>query len=250
MSQPEQIRQSRLRFDWNVCQRMFNQPPAEDLARIIVAAYRTTSDLQQQINPITSADEAHLATRYRALYHVPTLLGPGNFTPVTEIGFDLATGNYPFSEPATWIISSHVPYSPHFRQHAPVCLGELWPEAKGRMLLGQLIVHVARLLNWDEVARGGGYRGWNGQAIDYVARQHKGGPLNRRLRYPVLPVDFTHGVGAGPTTLSAVDQGPRRLTDLFAVTGGGPVMPSGLFTPNGPAGDPSGLVDAGAAGGS
>jgi hypothetical protein len=159
---------------------------------IAVAAFESSRDLQHGRSPIVSSDRAHLARRYRIDYHVPTLIGPGRWQSTTSIGFDLSVDNYPFHEPANWVISRHVPFSPHFREGAPVCTGELWEQGRGHLLLAHLVLHVARLLNWDEVARGGGYRGWNGEAIRYH-REHFGTrPLNPDLRLPTPPPHLTH----------------------------------------------------------
>lgn len=175
----------RLELDFIVVERMNG-----DLLR--AEAYRTHDDLAQRRNRIVAAVDGHEATRYRVAFAIPTLVGPGTFASSTEIGFDLGVPSYPHAEPATWIISPHVPYSPHFRRGFPVCIGEIWQLAQGRMLLGSLLVHVARLLNWDEVARGGGYVGWNAEAIAYHQRHYQGRPLNADLRYPTLPAEITH----------------------------------------------------------
>lgn len=183
---PEQ-RESRLRFDFEVCSRIWGDV-------ISGAAHRTSADLERHANPITSINDGHLATKYLVAFKVPTLVGPDRFQDVTTIGFDLSTGNYPFTEPATWIVGPEVPWSPHFRRGSPVCIGEMWRESGGKMLLAQLIVHVAKLLNWDEVARGGGYVGWNGQAVDYHRKKYGGKPLNQDIKYPALPTELTHGL--------------------------------------------------------
>lgn len=159
-------------------------------------AFESADDLAGRRRPITSAAGGSQAKWYQVRFDVPTLVGRGKLEPATEIGFGLTSGNYPYSEPITWIISKNVPYSPHFKAGSPVCLGEIWSEARGRMLLGQLFNHVARMLNWDERMRGGGYRGWNGAAIDHHQQAYHGRPITPNLRYPVLPVDITHGLGA------------------------------------------------------
>jgi hypothetical protein len=182
----EQLR-SRLRFDWRVLTAMWGP---------VIAgwAYASTCHLERRWAPIGSLAQAHRATKYRVDYHVPTLVGRGRFAPVTTIGFDLSVGDYPYQPPATWVVSEHVPYSPHFRRGAPVCIGDFWggPEP---LLLAHLVVHVARLLNWDEVPRGGGYAGWNRDATDYWRQTYRR-PLNPGLRLPSLPGHLTHGTRA------------------------------------------------------
>jgi hypothetical protein len=196
-------RRSRLAFDWEVSQAMNGEV-------IHAVAYRTTADLEAQRNPITSLADAGDATKYRVDFHVPTLVAAGRFVPVTTIGFDLDTGDYPISEPATWIVSDHTPWSPHFRRGSPVCLGELWTEAKGNMLLGQLFVHIAKLLNFDERRRPG-YAGWNGEAIAWHKQHYGDSPLTPHLRYPALPVHLTHGVAPSAGLFEPVSGGAAAL---------------------------------------
>jgi hypothetical protein len=70
------------------------------------------------------------------------------------------------------------------------------------MLLGELIVHIAKLLNFDEVARGGGYVGYNGEAIEYWKTDLEYLPITPNLPYPELPHDmlFTLPAAPEPTT--------------------------------------------------
>lgn len=186
MLTPSQLR-TRLAFDYQVANRMAG-------TIFEVQAFASTADLVARRDLIDDEAEAHRATKYRVTFSVPTLIGPGQFAPETEIGLDLSVRGYPASEPLTWVQSSHVPFSPHFKKGAPVCVGEIWRDARGHMLLGSLLVHIARLLNWDEVARGGGYVGWNSAAVEYHARTYGDGPLDPALVYPSLPLELTHGL--------------------------------------------------------
>lgn len=205
----EQVR-TRLAFDYRVVRHMNG-------SIFDAEAYATTDDLAHRRDPITG-DEGEQAKKYRVRFRVPTLIGPGSFAPETEIGFDLGVREYPTAEPLTWVLSDHLPFSPHFKAGAPICLGEIWAEARGHMLLGSLLVHVARLLNWDEVARGGGYVGWNRAAIAYHAEHFRGRPLNPDLRYPSLPLELTHGLSSEP---------------LFSATRAVAAARQGLFVPTG-----------------
>jgi len=193
---PAQL-QSRLALDYRIVQAMAGKVLRPE-------AYRTAEDLERRTNQISSERDSHLATRYLVTFRVPTLIGRGRFVDETVIGFDLAVRDYPYAEPHTWIVSKHVPYSPHFRENYPVCIGEVWCEEEGSWLLGHLLRHIARLLNWDEVARGGGYVGWNRDAVEYHRRTYGNRPLNPGLQYPVLPLALTH------------DATPQRDEDLFA----------------------------------
>ncbi len=164
-------------------------------------AYATTHDLERRARAVTREQDGARASKYLVSFAVPTLIGPGRFAETTVVGFDTDVGDYPYSEPLTWIACDHVPYSPHFRKGSPVCIGPLWRAAEGRMLLGQLFNHVARMLNWDERLEPG-YGGWNPAAVAYH-RRHYGRPLNPGLRYPPLPVGITHP-GAGAEAVEAL----------------------------------------------
>lgn len=179
---PTQLR-NRLQLDYITCQKMFRFN-----SLLSGEAYATTDDLRFRRNQITSNEEGYRAKKYRVDFHVRTLVAPGKFEDTTTIAFDLEAGNYPYDVPANWLISSHVPYSPHFKYNAPVCIGELWENARGRMLFGHLLVHIAKLLNWDEVTRGNGYKGWNAEAIEYHRQWYHGRPITENLQYPpVVP---------------------------------------------------------------
>nr|WP_062337224.1 hypothetical protein [Herbidospora sakaeratensis] len=152
------------------------------------AAYRTSADLQASRDPVVTTEDAGEASKYRMTLRVPTLIAAGEFRAETVFGVDLDVRDYPLAEPLTWVISDPVPWSPHFQKGSPICIGaEFWTARKGHVTLGDLVVHVARLLNWDEKGRGGGYVGWNGEAIKYHAAHYRGRPLNPGLRYPALP---------------------------------------------------------------
>ena len=208
----EQLR-SRLRFDWRVLAEMWGSV-------IEGRSYASTCHLERRAQPILSLAEAHRATKYRVDYHVPTLVGRGRFAPVTTIGFDLSVGDYPYQPPATWVVSDHVPYSPHFRRGAPVCIGDFWGAGRQPVLLAHLVVHVGRLLNWDEVPRGGGYAGWNRDATEYWRSTYRR-PLNPGLRLPSLPGHLTHGTPA--VELFVPMSGwlpPADAVELFSVVRG------------------------------
>jgi hypothetical protein len=124
----------------------------------------------------------------------------------------LAEGNYPFSKPASWVISKPIPWSPHFKYGAPICIGTIWSQS-GSTLLGHLLKHIAKLLNFDEVARGGGYVGWNGQATRFWKKELNEQPITPGLTYPSLPTDRTHGVKHTTTTPGLFRPGGQMRPD-------------------------------------
>jgi hypothetical protein len=190
----EKEQRSRVRFDFISCMEMARRC---DLLQL--EAYGSVSDLRARTRQITDATHGHGATHYLAIYDpLKTLCGPGEFVDEVRIHVDVhANGNYPFSPPASWVISNPMPWSPHFKQGAVICIGDLW-DPNGETLLGHLIRHLARLLNWDEQARGGGYVGWNGQAIAWHRKHYGNMPLTQGLAYPELPSDVVYGVKAEP----------------------------------------------------
>jgi hypothetical protein len=159
-----------------------------------VTAYRSVDDVHARRRPLTAEGDGHLATHYLAEYHMRTLSGPDRYCDRTLVHLDLlANGNYPFSEPSCWVLSSPMPWSPHFKEGNPICLGEIWREANA-ILLGHLLIHIAKLLNFDEVARGNSYQGWNPEAIKYWRERLHERPVTPGFVYPALPLDVVHGL--------------------------------------------------------
>lgn len=181
---PEDLR-ARLQFDYEVVMRM-RSPLMQ------VAAYRGLGDLKALRNPITSEDEGHLATHYLVDYRVKTLVGRGVYSDQTVVRVDVLAGtNYPYSEPVCWVLDNcKTPWSPHFLRGRPVCIGPGWKAAEGAMLLGQLLVHIAKLLNFDEPPRESWYTGYNKQAIEYWRDKLLHQPITKNFPYPQLPIDL------------------------------------------------------------
>jgi hypothetical protein len=168
--------------------------------------YRSRADLDARRRSVRGPDGGAAVTHYRWNFRVRTHISREAFAPATEIGVNSDVTDYPRAQPMTWIISSHVPWSPHFLAGAPICIGdELWQPTGGHITLGELAIHVARLLNWDEKGRGAGYQGWNGAAIEYHRSRYGGRPINPNLRYPRLPAWLT---------------GEQSTAPSFRVTGG------------------------------
>jgi hypothetical protein len=157
---------------------------------MLVEAYRSLEDLEARRNPVQSVDEGHLATYYRVEYNIKTLAGRGRYSNKTTISYDLFGDNdYPESEPVCFVISEPVPWSPHFHpETGKVCLGPAWSDSEGDMLLGELMAHVARLLNFDEPEYDNpNYVGWNGEAVAYWVKERDRQPITKDLPYPIPP---------------------------------------------------------------
>jgi hypothetical protein len=151
-------------------------------------AYRTMPDLERRQRIITDPTGGAAVSKYRWIFRIPTHISRTQLATQTEIGVNTDAADYPHQPPGTWILSPHVPWSPHFLRGAPVCIGdELWAPTGGHITLGDLVIHIAHLLNWDEKGRGRGYVGWSGEAIAYHQTVYHGRPINPGLIYPMLP---------------------------------------------------------------
>jgi len=178
-----------------------------------VSAHRSLADARASRQAIRTKSEGNLARFYRVEYRIRTLAGPGKYMPSTTVVFDLlANGNYPLSEPACWVVSRPMPWSPHFKEGAVICISEeFWVDARGEILLGHLLAHIARLLNWDEVARGGGYVGWNGEAIRYWQCELGEKPITPGLKYPVPDPRLTHRLPGRTVTFRSARPAPPAV---------------------------------------
>jgi hypothetical protein len=178
---------SRREYDWRIVSRMSGQ------AGCTFTAHRTAQDAEHGRQPVESQSDARRALHYRAEYRIRTLIGPGEYSSLTIARIDASDRNYPFAAPSAWIVEtaeSHTPWSPHFRKGVPFCSGSVW-RPDGTTLLAHYLIHLARLLNWDEVLRNG-YGGYNSDAVDWW-RKHYSRPLNPEQRYPPLPADLLYG---------------------------------------------------------
>jgi len=178
---PEQLK-TRLQMDYQTVSKM-------RCPLMSITAYRNAADLDKRRNPIVTEDEGHLATHYLVTYFIKTLVAKNEYSEKTSVKFDLqANGNYPFTYPGCWVTSSRIPWTPHFQEGRPICIDhDRWEDMGGNMLLGELIVHVAKLINFDEIPRSATYGGLNPAAFTYWREQLDFKPLTANLPYPALP---------------------------------------------------------------
>jgi hypothetical protein len=174
--------QSRLRLDYQVVSQMYSP-------LMKVAAYRNVDDLRAERYPVTSITEGNLATHYRVTYNIRTLTGSGLYSPATTVHFDLlANTDYPRQQPSCYVIDSPLPWSPHFSDTGWICIGKIWEKSDGNMLLGELLVHIAKLLNFDEPEYvEADYGGFRPEAVSYWTKELGRQPLTRNLHYPMIP---------------------------------------------------------------
>jgi hypothetical protein len=206
-----QQRQDRLRYDYSVVMKM--RSPL-----INITAYRNPDDLEKRRNPIVSDENGHLATHYLVTYYIKTLTGPDRYSNKTSVKIDLlANGNYPYSPPACWVIDSELPWTPHFTKAHPICIdADLWHDSKGRMLLGDLLKHIAKLLNFDEIPRTPGYNGYTPEAAEYWRTKLGGRPITPNLIYPQLPMEDIANKSEGPNGPMAA--GTQQAIAFFAAS--------------------------------
>lgn len=165
--------------------------------------------------------EVGRAALYAVEYRFPHLVGRGQTSDSAVAVFDLLTGgNYPYSDPAVAFVSRPLPWSPHVHPSTgTVCLGDAWKNAGGTMLLAHLVVHVARIINFDEPGAYGSGAHWNASAVEFWKASLSGGPYVRDLRYPRLPVAITHGVADQSTAFRPVGNDAGKV-DMFRPIGG------------------------------
>ena len=100
-------------------------------------AYRTKADLAARRLKVTDREAGATVTKYRWIFRIRTHVSKDKFADVTEIGVNTDVADYPRKPPGTEILSSHVPWSPHFMKNAPVCIGpEIWGPRDGYIALG------------------------------------------------------------------------------------------------------------------
>jgi hypothetical protein len=171
----------RLAFDYRVLASMRS-------ASFDFEAYRTTWELERRTNPVREADDTSQAKKYRLILRVPTLVSATEYQAETEVGVDVDVVDYPERAPMTFLLSGRVPWSTHFHRRGGVCIGgEFWEARGGHIVLGELVVHLQRVLNWDEKGRDPNYTGFNPAAVRHHREVLGNRPLDPSFVYAVLP---------------------------------------------------------------
>ena len=178
---------TRLAFDFEVLAAMLPHP------LVSMVAYRSLRDAEQKRPLSHEHGLLGLAEVYDFTYRFPILISEDRKVSAATARFILDVGGkYPFSVPSAQFLGP-IPWIPHVFPSGVVCLGDGWRRASGRMLLAQLAVHVAYLLNFDEPDRGQDIEA-NNDALDYWRDELNSKPLHPGLEYPTLPLRVTHGV--------------------------------------------------------
>ncbi|MFO0590517.1 MAG: hypothetical protein U0441_23445 [Polyangiaceae bacterium] len=222
---PRELR-SRLGFDAEVL---------KDLKAPSLGAIRPyASAVDFRANRVLTPQEmaAGRAEFYTVDYTFPILVDPEKTVDKATACFDLrASGNYPYSSPVATFLTPR-PWNMHVASSGDVCLGRCWEEAQGKMLFAQLVIHVMRLLNWDEPDRGEAHDAFSDETLDFWRDRLRSRPLHPNLIYPALPTELTHGVrsagavfrAAGGTVSPRTEQGvssaaPRSASMFQPVRG-------------------------------
>ncbi|HEV3046680.1 MAG TPA: hypothetical protein VGY13_04905 [Solirubrobacteraceae bacterium] len=158
-------------------------------APIYVTGHRSADDARNGRNPVSVGDRTP-PSHYRVVYDFDTLRGPGQrHRPTVVHVAPLASNAYPATAPSAWVIGEVVPWTPHFARNRPICHGtHVWKP--NRTQLVDYVIHIGKLLNFDEPPPTSSYDGYNNEAIRYW-KSHMGlRPLNAKLRLPnIRPED-------------------------------------------------------------
>lgn len=176
---------SRRRFEYDVLRAMTGEV-------VQSTAHADPRAMASGRDPIIDPQHALFATCYVVTLHVPTLVGPTATRRSTTIAINARVPDYPFAPPLVWAVHRPVPWNPHFHPDTGVfCIADAWDRERGTTLLGDVIVHLARLLNWDEQRQDRTYVGWNAPAAQQYWQQ-RAQPLNRHQPLPRLPRELLH----------------------------------------------------------
>ena len=175
---------TRRAFDYEIVRRLASP-------HLSVRAFASDSGARTERELTPAEGAAGRATLYLVEYRFEMLTGLSERASRSVARFDLEAGDsYPHSKPLVTFVSRPVPWCGHVHPvNGVVCLGPGWEQSQGRMLLAQLIVHVMRLLNFDEPPPRDGY---NAEALAYFRDVLHGRPLHPALVYPRLPTELTH----------------------------------------------------------
>jgi hypothetical protein len=153
-----------------------------------ITGHRTAEDARANQSPVQPGDPVPPA-HYRVVYDFDTLSGPGRLHRPTIVHVaPNASGGYPATAPSSWVISRVIPWTPHFAANVPICHGtHVW--RANRTQLVDYIIHLGKLLNFDEPPPTHGYHGYNRAAIAHWRNHMKLKPLDPTLRFPMIRLE-------------------------------------------------------------
>lgn len=200
---------------------------------ISITGHRSADDARTGRSPVTF-DDGSPATHYRVTYDFDTLIAPAKRHRPTVVQVSpLANGAYPASPPSSWVVSEHVPWTPHFAANVPICHGgHVWIPYRTQLV--DYVVHIGKLLNFDEPPPAPGYHGYNGAAIAYWRDTLRFAPLDPDLRFPRIHAEDVLLAGRFTAVTSPSSNG--RFAAAVAAPGRFKPAPSrapGRFAPAG-----------------
>lgn len=181
-----------------------------------IEAFASPLDLASGREATEAQGLAGLVTTYRVEFGFPMRRTAREALPRARVVLSVSSRDYPCVEPAVAFERDAIPFCPHVRPvTGHVCLGEAWRLAEGNWLLANLVIHVMKLVNFDEPCT---LDGFSQEALDYARGTLAGRPLNPDLDYPVMDERETHS-----GTPSVVSGGFfRRSSDVATRVSGTP----------------------------
>lgn len=160
-----------------------------------IRAYATAATARAGKEVTQQEGAAGTATIYDVTYHFPVPVSKTAKTTDVVVRFQLlALGPYPFAEPLVEVVSRPLPWVPHVSPAGRVCITTAWIRSGGQYLLPELVIHVAKLLNFDEKKMSSDYSAFREDAVSWWLSTRQGQPINPDLVYPQLPLHLTHGI--------------------------------------------------------
>jgi hypothetical protein len=201
------LQRSRKAYDFEVADAILPHPIMSK------KAYASIDDARRGRELSREDGLAGRANVYDVTFTFNIKAGERRSIPSATARFDLdANGNYPFSAPSVQFHGA-IPWILHVQPSSGmVCLGDAWRRAQGKMLLAQLAIQVAHMLNFDEPDCGQAVE-FNNAALDYWRETMGSKPLHAALVYPSLPLHLTHGIvsPSKPSGFRMVDEEPASI---------------------------------------
>ncbi len=166
-----------------------------------VEAFASPLDLASGREATEAQGLAGFATAYRIEFRFPMRRSAHEALHRARVVVSVTSRDYPYAEPFVAFERDAIPFCPHVRPvTGHVCLGEAWRVAEGNWLLANLVIHVMKLVNFDEPCT---LDSFSQEAFDYARRVLAGRPLNPDLDYPVMDERVTHSGGSPDALLPA-----------------------------------------------
>ena len=155
---------------------------------ISVTGHRSANEARANRKPVALGVKLP-PSHYRVVYDFDTLRAPGTrHRPTIVHVAPLAGGSYPTTSPGAWVISGVIPWTPHFAPQVPICHGgHVW--TPNRTQLVDYVVHIGKLLNFDEPPPHPGYVGYNAAAVSYWRDTMQLAPLDPKLKFPAMRLE-------------------------------------------------------------